>query len=101
MSLAFVLKLPLLFYFLVAKILVDLLEPWWRDRKHPIRFVVSTAGIRDGARLREHSCFGRQTGAKEVVREAGRTPIECSQSYVTPNGNGSFPLHHSPVNEIS
>lgn len=35
------------------------------------------------------------------AREAEQAPIEFSQNYITPNGSGSSPLHHSPVNEIS
>lgn len=62
---------------------------------------VPTAGIGASARSGERLCLVRQTGVKQVAREAEQTPIEFSQSHITLNGSGSSPLHHSPVNEIS
>lgn len=60
-----------------------------------------TAGVGASAWSGERLCLVRQTGVKQVAREAEQTPIEFSQSHITPNGSGSSPLHHSPVSEIS
>lgn len=62
---------------------------------------VPKSGTGATAWLREWMYLGRQTGVNEVVRKAEQIPSQFLQSYITPNGSRSSPLHHSPVSEIS
>lgn len=82
----------------MAKVLTDTF-PVMGSSHETLR--VPTAGIGASAQSGERLCLVRQTGVKQVAREAEQTPIEFSQSHITLNGSGSSPLHHSPVNEIS
>lgn len=87
-------------FILVDKIQIDLLSC---GRMGSILWAlwVPKSGTGAMAWLRECMYLRRQTGANEVVRKAEQIPSQLLQSYITPNGSRSSPLHHSPVSEIS